>query len=163
MIHPGLFHCPLNEARKLMPEIVPTLNEAPTQKGEKYVCDVKVHMLMPGQWPCIPGWHRDMVPRDENLVPQPDLINTSKIMMMWLSGPPLTEFVDRRGAGIVKVEPRTWVTFTQEDEHRGTVSEIHTWRTFIRLVPEPLLTPAPVDQWIRTHTQVYLNANDFSW
>lgn len=25
--------------------------------------DTRVHMLMPGWWPCIPGWHHDDVPR----------------------------------------------------------------------------------------------------
>jgi hypothetical protein len=25
--------------------------------------DSRVHMLMPGMWPCIPGWHHDDVPR----------------------------------------------------------------------------------------------------
>jgi hypothetical protein len=33
----------------------------------KYVTvDTKVHMLMPGMNPSIPGWHTDGVPRDEN-------------------------------------------------------------------------------------------------
>lgn len=27
------------------------------------VFDSRVHMLMPGWWPCIPGWHHDDVPR----------------------------------------------------------------------------------------------------
>lgn len=162
MNHPGLFHCPLEEAYKLMPELTSVLDEAPTEEDESYICDVKVHMLMPGQYPCIPGWHRDMIPRDENKVPQPQLMDLSKEMMLWLSGPPLTEFRFPEG-DILSVKPRRWVRFTQKDEHRGVASKIHTWRTFIRLVPEPLLEPAPVDQWIRRHTQVYLNAEDYSW
>ena len=28
-----------------------------------YNIDTRVHMLMPGWWPCIPGWHHDDVPR----------------------------------------------------------------------------------------------------
>lgn len=27
------------------------------------VIDSRVHMLMPGMWPCIPGWHHDDIPR----------------------------------------------------------------------------------------------------
>lgn len=27
------------------------------------IIDSRVHMLMPGWWPCIPGWHHDDVPR----------------------------------------------------------------------------------------------------
>jgi hypothetical protein len=30
---------------------------------EDLVIDTRVHMLMPGWWPCIPGWHHDDVPR----------------------------------------------------------------------------------------------------
>lgn len=29
----------------------------------KWVIDSRVHMLMPGWYPCIPGWHHDDVPR----------------------------------------------------------------------------------------------------
>ena len=33
--------------------------------GTKRFCiDTRVHMLMPGWWPCIPGWHHDDVPRN---------------------------------------------------------------------------------------------------
>lgn len=28
------------------------------------IVDTRSHMLMPGMWPCIPGWHHDDVPRD---------------------------------------------------------------------------------------------------
>lgn len=157
----GLFHTPLEEAKKLMPDLAPVLDACPSIKGERYIVDVKVHMLMPGQWPCIPNWHYDMVPRDTNKVQQWDLVDPTKVMFLWLSGPPLTQF--RKDGKVWQVEPRTWVPFTQEDEHRGVASEIHTWRTFIRLVPEPLLRAAPVDQWIRRHTQVYLNAEEFTW
>lgn len=30
---------------------------------EEVLIDSRVHMLMPGMWPCIPGWHHDDVPR----------------------------------------------------------------------------------------------------
>lgn len=30
---------------------------------EHVLIDTRVHMLMPGMWPCIPGWHHDDVPR----------------------------------------------------------------------------------------------------
>lgn len=32
-------------------------------KGVPLVIDSRVHMLMPGWYPCIPGWHHDDVPR----------------------------------------------------------------------------------------------------
>lgn len=31
--------------------------------GSDFIIDSRVHMLMPGMWPCIPGWHHDDVPR----------------------------------------------------------------------------------------------------
>jgi hypothetical protein len=31
-----------------------------------YCFDSRVHMLMPGWWPCIPGWHHDDVPRSRS-------------------------------------------------------------------------------------------------
>lgn len=140
-----------------MPELKDILDKAPLDPTEKYVVDVKVHMLMPGQWPCIPNWHYDNVPRDEELKQRFDLIDTSKLMFLWLSGPPLTEFENKI------VRPRTWIRFTQKDKHRGTMSDIHTWRIFIRLTPEPLLKPASPDKWLRRHSQVYLDASKFTW
>jgi hypothetical protein len=32
----------------------------------KLSIDTRVHMLMPGWWPCIPGWHHDDVPRERD-------------------------------------------------------------------------------------------------
>lgn len=155
--HCGLFHCPLSEAYKLMPDLASIFESAPIIEGEKYVVDVKIHMLMPNQWPCIPNWHYDNVPRDEELNQRFDLIDTSKKMLLWVSGEPLTEFE----TGFIK--EKTWVEFTQADKHRGTMSKIHTWRTFIRLTPEPLLLPASPEKWIRQHSQVYLDVNKFKW
>jgi len=34
-------------------------------KNEKFVFDSRIHMLMPGWYPAIPGWHHDDVPRPE--------------------------------------------------------------------------------------------------
>ena len=164
----GLFHCPLDEARKLMPDL--PWDEAPIREGVEYIADVKVHMLMPGQWPCIPNWHQDFVPRDEEtLEERHDLLGPDNPpMLLWLSGPPLTEFRDQ---GITTVPARTWFEFTQFDEHRGVAATEHGWRTFIRLTPIEVMReglphqeiPAPRDQWIRKHTQVYLDAENFKW
>ncbi len=162
----GLFHCPLDEARRLMPSI--PWADAPLHAGVDYIVDVKVHKLMPGQWPCIPNWHCDFIPRDpETLVERPDLIDgDEEPMFMWLSGPPFTEFRDGR-----EIPARTWIEFTQMDEHRGIVATEHCWRTFARIAPAPLVraglpreqVPAPPSERIRRHTQVYLDAERFKW
>lgn len=39
-----------------------------------YCMDSRVHMLMPGWWPCIPGWHHDDVPRSRD-DGQPNYVN----------------------------------------------------------------------------------------
>lgn len=164
----GLFHVPLANAREIMPDL--PWDEAPVREGVEYIADVKVHMLMPGQWPCIPNWHQDFVPRDpETLEERPDLLGPDNPpMLLWLSGPPLTEFKDE---GISAVPARTWVEFTQFDEHRGVAATEHGWRTFIRLTPVEVMReglpheviPAPPEKWIRRHTQVYLDAENFKW
>lgn len=156
--HPGLFHCPLDYAAEVMPELEEVFESAPIPPRVDYTVDVKVHMLMPGQFPCIPNWHCDFIPRDENKNKRPELVNPEHKMFLWLSGPPLTEFADGR-----EVRPREWVEFTQLDEHRGTPSEEFTWRTFIRLVPSALCPPESPDKWLRRHTQVYLDAENFEW
>lgn len=38
--------------------------------GRDVVVDTKIHMLMPGMIPAIPGWHTDGIPRDEKGSPQ---------------------------------------------------------------------------------------------
>lgn len=40
--------------------------EAGMPWDDSVVIDTRVHMLKPGWWPSIPGWHCDAVPRDED-------------------------------------------------------------------------------------------------
>lgn len=140
-----------------MPEVLPIIDACPGQDGYRY--DVKVHMLMPGQWPCIPGWHCDFVPRDEDKTLRPDLIDDdAPPMYLWVSGHPLTEF---RDTGLVPAG--AWVPFTQRDEHRGRKSEQHTWRLFIRAAHESIIPPHALEiAGLRRHCQVYTEP-DFDW
>lgn len=161
-LHCGLRRTPLVEAHALMPELSHILSSAPIDPKEKYVVDVKVAMLMPNQYPCIPNWHFDNVPRDENLFQRMELRDKSKVMLCWISGEPFTEFMKPDGT-IFSIEPQKWFKFTQFDLHRGTPSKIYTWRVFIRLTPEPLLFPRKPEEWIRKHTQIYLDAEKFTW
>ena len=169
-LHPGLFKCPFIYARTLMPEISKILDEFEgicEKKPEDYVVDVKVHMLMPGQYPCIPNWHFDMVPRDENNEQDWSKITNDK-MYLWVSNQPYTEFKKKvflQGIDFESyfIEAEDWVPFTQKDEHRGTVSQEHIWRVFIRCCPTTILKPADSSEWMRRHSQVYLNAENFNW
>lgn len=158
-------HCGVHQATSyqllcLMPDLSDLLLTFPENAGD-FIWDVKVHMLMPGQFPCIPNWHFDNVPRVNN---KQDFsqVNASLPMYLWISGEPLTEF--RKNGETTKITPQTWHRFTQDDEHRGTKSEDFCWRGFIRATHKDLLKDwekKPTAH--RRHSQVYLDANNFYW
>lgn len=62
---PMLFNCDLEHARTLGGPITRTILESIPSgwKSCPLVIDSRVHMLMLGWYPCIPGWHHDDVPR----------------------------------------------------------------------------------------------------
>jgi hypothetical protein len=133
------------------------INDFP-EDVQDFTWDVKVHMLMPNQYPCIPNWHFDNVPRVNNAQDW-DQVRTDLPMYLWISGEPLTEF--RTGS---KIRAEEWRRFTQEDEHRGTISNHFTWRGFIRATHKDILPANPSGtNVLRRHSQVYLDASNFSW
>jgi len=158
----GIYRAPLPECYGLMPELKPLLDDFRREMAVRghnpndYIIDVKVHMLMPGQYPCIPGWHLDMVPRDKD---NNQLMSKTCMddMYMWVSGEPLPEFKEQ----FIKVQ--RWLGFTQWDWHRGTVAKEHGWRGFFRACPKGILQAASKHQWMRRHSQVYLDAENFKW
>ena len=170
--HNGVMLCDIQKAYELMPEIKPIIEELVNSgklefDADEYVVDVKVHMLMPDQYPCIPNWHCDFVPRDKELRLRPDLITGEK-MYLWVSGEPRTEF--RNPPNKINTGNYEWVEFTQKDSHRGVKSTIRTWRCFIRLTPKRLIVDRPTGNKddshrgeLRRHSQVYLDAKNFNW
>ena len=62
---PMLFNCDAASAARLGGPITRAfLSRLPEDfVGGPLVVDTRVHMLMPGWYPCIPGWHHDDVPR----------------------------------------------------------------------------------------------------
>jgi len=162
--HCGVMLCTFEKTIELMPDVAPILEELKPLLElpiEDYLVDVKVHMLMPGEWPCIPNWHRDFIPRDENKVKQPHLVTGEK-MFIWISGHPLTEFASPGDNYLL--EPGVWMPFTQNDVHRGTMSNEHTWRGFLRVIPAKFVHPGTLNVGqIRRHTQVYLDAAKYKW
>ncbi len=98
----GLFRCDLNQAYDLLPELSSLYDSAPIQgEQSEWEIDVKIHMLMPGQWPCIPNWHCDYVPRGENGITDYQLAKQrvaegAPPMLLWVSGTPCTQFLSRR-------------------------------------------------------------------
>jgi hypothetical protein len=64
---PMFFNCDFNFAMEKGGDITKSfLNALPESwKEQPLVFDSRVHMLMPGWFPAIPGWHHDDVPRAE--------------------------------------------------------------------------------------------------
>lgn len=153
--HCGLRSAPFEQVLILMPDLREIVETFPDNPND-FTWDVKVHQLMPRQYPCIPNWHLDNVPR-VNGVQRMDLIPKHlPPMYLWVSGPPLTQF--QHGY----VLPEKWHRFNQLDQHRGTASCMNTWRCFIRAshfdIKEPL-----EEGWLRRHSQVYLDSETFQW
>lgn len=152
--HCGVHQAPASVVRELMPDLAPVLATFPDDE-RAFTWDVKVHMLMPQQYPCIPGWHRDFVPRVAG-IQRFDLCRPELPMYCWISGPPLTQF--KHGFLL----PGEWHRFTQEDEHRGVAAGEFCWRGFIRAVHREIQAPKAGDH-LRRHAQVYLDAQGYQW
>lgn len=151
--HCGVHHATIEKTIELMPDLEPIFETFP-DKPSLFTIDVKIHMLMPRMYPCIPNWHYDNVPR-VNGVQRFDLCIDAP-MYLWVSGAPLTQF--RHGY----VLPEKWHRFTQKDEHRGTMASDFGWRCFIRATHTAILEPKKSD-WLRRHSQVYLDAESYQW
>jgi hypothetical protein len=164
------------------PHLRRLVEDAPVDLDD-YEIDIKVHMLMKGQFPCIPNWHCDNVPRlDTGELLYDQALAGGKPMLLWVSGAPTTEFLVNdielpdpethgeldayiRTDRIIKtkcIPERTWLTLDQRTPHKGTAATKHGWRIFVRLTPKIISTARPVLSPIRRHTQVYL-PNNFHW
>ncbi len=152
--HCGVHQAPYLKLVELMPDIEPILDTFPDEH-QLFTWDVKVHMLMPRQFPCIPNWHCDNVPRLYG-IQRFDLIKPDLPMYMWISGAPLTQF--KHGY----LSPNKWHRFNQQDEHRGTAAGDFTWRGFIRATHSGIQKPRYAD-WLRRHCQVYLDSETYQW
>lgn len=157
---------------------------------EPVVIDSRVHMLMPGWFPCIPGWHLDDVPRTRP-DGQPDHLNLaykSEHICCVMGSASLTQFVDSEvvledvpvHGGVVygkwnreinnligdgEVEPETIkegniIQFDWQTLHRGMPATKNGWRWFIRMSWN---TDREIKDEIRQQTQVYLPAPEAGW
>lgn len=186
----GLHRGSYCEFRSLFPELVDPLLLAPVKDLKEYEIDLKIHMLMKGQYPCIPNWHCDNVPRDaDGNLKYGEVQEDAPPMLLWLSGKPTTEFLigpetidgildhgvlndallwlERKyaeeGYGMTqRIPEKTWVSMDQRTPHRGTAATENCWRVFIRLTHKSIAPARPVYSTIRRHCQVYL-PHDFHW
>lgn len=152
--HCGVHQAPFMEMLKLMPDLRHIVKDFPDNPDD-FTWDVKVHMLMPNQFPCIPHWHCDNVPRI-NGIQQFNLTRPELPMYIWLSGAPLTQF--KHGF----LTPGKWHRFNQCDEHRGIAASEFLWRGFIRATHKDIL-PARDGDWKRVHCQVYVDSQTCQW
>ena len=189
----GLFRCPISEARKILPCFEDLFLEAIDMlknQGHNPVdweMDMKIHMLMKDQYPCIPNWHCDNVPRVDGKTKYSLIEKGTPSMYLWLSDNPTTEFLSTdwncknftpkghdtiakhinsqrcQGLQTEKVPSKTWISMDQQTPHRGTQAQENTWRVFIRLTHKSITPVRPVNSYIRRHCQVYLNPETFSW
>ena len=189
----GLFRCPLAEAYKLLPDLSDLFNDANgmlINEGHnpyEWEMDLKIHMLMKDQYPCIPNWHCDNVPRVEGKTKYNAIKEDTPPMYLWLSDNPTIEFLStgwncknitpkshdvlakiiesqRCNGLMVKSAPaQTWISMDQQTPHRGTQAQENTWRVFVRLTHNSITPVRPVNNYIRRHCQVYLNPETFSW
>jgi hypothetical protein len=186
--HCGLFRAPLHLAAGLMPEMAELVASVPVADPSRYELDIKVHMLMAGQYPCIPNWHTDMVDRDEAGLRFDLIEDDEEPMLLWISDGPETEFLARqlilpsmpgshreiakwlngpgweRGAVMTqRIQPNCWWAMDRQTPHRGTMATRSGWRVFARVTPLALAPRRPVHSVIRRHAQVYLDAREFAW
>jgi hypothetical protein len=155
----GVHKATYNELCELMPDLRKIKDTFP-DNVEDFYWDVKVHMLMPNQFPCIPNWHYDNIPRHKGKQDF-DKCDYTKPMYLWLSGTPLTEF--EFNTTEYKIEPKKWFKFNQGSKHRGTISKDFTWRGFIRATHKDLMIRSEDHNPLRRHSQVYLDSENFTW
>lgn len=150
--------------------------------------DSRVHMLMPGWYPCIPGWHLDDVDRSTRADKQPDHITPSyrsQHIMAVVGSCSLTQFVKsplylpnyRDGSGaviykqwddimqevdpeIVGVEDRGIYRFDDRSLHRGMPAFERGFRFFIRA---SIGNPEPPADELRFNSNVYLPVVNAGW
>lgn len=153
-----------------------------------WILDSRVHMLMPGWYPCIPGWHHDDVPRERD-DGQPEYDHPSyrsdHMMMIVDSGTGsntefLTDEVTLERVPDGSVVYREWdarirarvgvpsrlvrncevLGFSDHDFHRGSPAISDGWRWFIRASRG---TRRPFLNETRKQVQVYVPAVMAGW
>lgn len=187
---PMLFNCDARAAAELGGPITREFLRLLTPEfRERGVFDTRTHMLMPGWYPCIPGWHHDDVPRTTR-TGQPNYTNPdyfSKHCMALVNGDICpTEFL----IGEVEVpEPdvestiykdwdeylngcgkeqgkrlqapnRQLIYFDAHTFHRGTSAIANGWRWFGRVSIDTGRKPT---NEVRRQVQVYMGVVNAGW
>lgn len=188
---PMLFRCDSEHAFQLGGRLTRLFMGALPEewKTSNLIIDSRVHMLMPGMYPCIPGWHHDDVPRERE-DGQPNYETPSykaeHIMAIW-GDCSRTEFALGQhlmnlaplGQKIYKVASpeieklclmgklqrqiapeRTMIGFDWQTWHRGAQTTHPGFRFFIRATRKSLLAPKNEQ---RFNANVYMPVIEEGW
>lgn len=187
---PMLFNCDVETAVRLGGPITHDfISQLAPAFRERAVIDTRVHMLMPGWYPCIPGWHHDDVPRYTR-TGQPDYANPAYFsrhcMALVNSDICPTEFLlgevtvpepdmDRvvykdwddylEGPGRdqgrrVSAPDRQLIYFDAASFHRGVTAKANGWRWFGRASIDTDRKPT---NELRRQVQVYMGVVNAGW
>ena len=190
---PMLFNCNLESAYKLGGPITKAfLDSIQNLEGwENIVVDSRVHMLMKGWFPAIPGYHHDDVPRDSDGQPDYDrptyksehimgLVNGSICPTVFAVGkhtlpkiykPEIvykkwhTIVEDQIESGVlntVEVESGKLIYFNTESIHTAQRAKSSGWRWFIRVSKNTERTKNCTNE-LRRQVQVYLEFPMEGW
>lgn len=151
------------------------------------VIDFRVHRLMPGMFPSIPGWHCDAVPR-KDYKSQPDfsLLNSASVHFTCVVGTDekssMTEYVKDSVTIPIDNESPVWkqvhiateklkpstgyvehgrlYRFSSKGIHRATAATVRGWRAFFRL---SYYHNPPIVNGIPSQQQVYILSEENGW
>jgi hypothetical protein len=189
---PMLFSCDWQSAFRFGGPITRVFMDtlASSWDPEGVIVDSRVHMLMPGWFPCIPGWHHDDIPRTRS-DGQPNYDDSSyraKHVMALVGGTfcptefalgkhelpevPTGSVIYREWHPIVDEQIRSeklelWkapsnrlIFFDWQSMHQGSCAVAPCWRWFIRASRKTERKPT---NELRRQVQVYLEAPMDGW
>ena len=154
------------------------------------IIDSRVHMLMPGWYPCIPGFHHDDVPRERSdgqpeyhkpsyrsrhamclyngdICPTEFALGRAQFddvelgQVYYREWHPIVETLVKSGKlTSVKAPSNKVIYFNDRAWHQGTMAIKNGWRLFIRISRN---TTRPILNEIRRQVQVYMPAPMEGW
>jgi hypothetical protein len=189
---PMLFSCDWETAERLGGPLTNAFLKAlwPLWERDGVIIDSRVHMLMPGWYPCIPGWHHDDVPRTRSdgqpNYDAPDyqaehvcaLVNGDVCPTAFAIGkhslpdiplgsvfyrewhPLVDQAVEHGDLSLVHAPTNRLVFFDWQTMHQGTQARTNGWRWFIRASRNTARRPT---NELRRQVQVYMPAPMDGW
>lgn len=151
------------------------------------IVDSKVHMLKPGWFPGIPGWHVDFAPGYEDVVNWAAVDENEMHFMAISSDISRTEFVEspfsldvprvprvngflskavelyRPALSFMRVCERTLYAFDQRALHRVTPAQWDGWRLFVRISATKLRTARNHIRTQASQTYILHDEKDNGW